>query len=840
MLANFSAPWHKASYDKFLNEGLPQLLAEKMPLGSYRVESGDGGGCRVSFSVTTASGDTRLDFPNLPQPNDEGVFLIDGERRVVLPMASSDDLANAEIRCVGEQALDFIKSRLGQMPDHFPNDESLARALAPLDVWLGQFLRTGEPFGDLADIFQRGSSSQALDATNWLATQAHLRRILVTNMRHVVRPSQFGLACPFETPEGPNIGRVLSIAVGAEICGGKIVVVDKERARCSEAGLGLTASMVPFLEHDDANRLLMGANMMRQWQIPLEPEPALVQTGNELNAPGFWCGANFLTAFVSWGGDTYEDSIVISESCAKRFRFDHAVEAGDKISNRHGAKATIGRILPDDEMPHLADGTAVELVYDFIGLHPRMNFGQIREALMGRIARVEGAAILAAPFHAPLEDQIRNRLVKNGLPESGMETLRKGKSGPLLERPSTVGWVYWGRTFHDVRDKIHTSVSRKVGQPQGELEYYALRDAGAFENLAECFNLKSLRRVDADTLVSRVAAGPVRQAPAPTPWFLDLARRLRVGGVKAEMADGTISFQMAAPAEPALKLATPVAHPWLREREIESIGALENDRRYEAVADANRKVERLMADGAPGLLTRKAVERLKQAVQELFDSLITRSDMRLYENNLFSGRSVIVVGPELRIDQVGLPEEMAWDLFGPLVAREMGDEKEATKRSKRAETVLDSLMAKSWTLINRAPSFWTASILAFHPVRVPGNAIRLHPLACPSLNADFDGDQVAVFLPLTEAAQREADERLSIAGHLRRDTQRMLPWLCPDQDVIWGLAEISRTEEGLKTLREMMGTDPDRRGGLSHKGFAEGGAAWRHRTRWSGEGVGPA
>ena len=798
MNINPFAPWHKASYNQFLNERLPQLLAERLPLAGYQVESTSAHACRITLTLCTQHGEVQTVFADLHQPDTAGIFLIDGKNRVLLPVASTEELDVAEIKCVGEQIHDYIESQLGQISENLPADEALVRSLVPLDVWFYDFLCAGTSFEDYADGY-RGSSSQAIDSMNYLSRKTHLRRILIPNAPNAIACGQFGRVCPFETPEGPNIGRALTIAIGAEIRDGKILITDSS----PEAGLGLTASMVPFLEHNDANRQLMGVNMMRQWQVPTEPEPALVQTGNEINEPGFWCGFNLLTAFLSWGVDTYEDAILISESCAKRFNFDHPIEPGDKISNRHGSKGTISRIVPDSEMPHLSDGTPVELVYNFIGIHARLNFGQIREAIMGRIAKAEGAPAIVPPFHAPSADVIRARLEKNGLPESGMEVLRKGKNGPDLERPSTVGYVYWGRTVHDVRDKIHTFVSSGKGLLQGELEYYALRDSGAYENIKETYNTRSSRRSDGYSLSSQVAAGPVYQAPAPTPWFEDLERRLRAAGIKAELKEEKLSFSIADPEGNALFLAVPMQHPWLRERELKSIGALVDNPLYQAVVDANRKVERLLASKVPETLSNKAIAQLRQSVQALFDNLIRHSDMRLFENNLFSGRSVIIPGGELQIDQIGLPEEMAWDLFGPMVAREMMGDADLKKRSKKAIDILDKLMEESWVIINRAPSFWYASLLAFHSVRIPGRAIRLHPLACYPLNADYDGDMVSVFLPITKAAQREAGERLSIAAHLVRKPDQMLPAISINQDMIWGLAELSRTDEGRNALREL-------------------------------------
>ena len=112
-----------------------------------------------------------------------------------------------------------------------------------------------------------------------------------------------------------------------------------------------------------------------------------MQTGFEPDAPDFWCGHNLLTAFVSWGPGTSEDGILLSESAARRMNDPFPVEPGDKISNRHGSKGVVSYILPDEQMPHLPDGTPVELVYNFPGLRTRMHLGQVREAVMGRIAR---------------------------------------------------------------------------------------------------------------------------------------------------------------------------------------------------------------------------------------------------------------------------------------------------------------------------------------------------------------------------------------------------------------------------------------------------------------------
>src|SRR5262249_11529942 len=216
----------------------------------------------------------------------------------VIPLASTEELDVAEVRCAGEQLYDYIAERLGQATASLPWDEALGRAWLPLDTWAQDFLTPID--GDLS---AQVSYAQWPDQTNWLALRTNLRRLVVRERSRLFTPGQLGRACPFEVPEGPNMGRIFSLATGAAIHDGRLVVQDDRPA----ATLGLSASMIPFLEHDDPARLLMGANMLRQWLPPPDPEPALVQTGNEPDTPEVWCGRNLLTAFVSWDGDTFED-----------------------------------------------------------------------------------------------------------------------------------------------------------------------------------------------------------------------------------------------------------------------------------------------------------------------------------------------------------------------------------------------------------------------------------------------------------------------------------------------------------------------------------------------------
>ena len=817
------APWHKVSYDRFLNERLPELLASRVPLAGYSVAADSERTCAITVTLAMAlgGGETAAahEYTRIPVPDEHGVFQVNGARVVVVPVATSEDLEQAEIRCVGEQLYDFIAARLGQVPREVQWDESLARpwssldAWLPLDGWINEFLRAGE-----ALVAPLSQTAQRLDETNWLSARCHMRRLLVPKRERAVHASEHGRACPYETPEGPNIGHVLSVAAGAEIRDGKLCIV----AQTPEAALGVTALMVPFLEHNDANRLLFGVNMMRQWQVPLEPEPALVQTGHEVDAHGFWCGVNLLTAFTSMGGDTYEDGIVLSESAAKRFRFEQAVEPGDKLSNRHGTKGVVARIVPDGEMPHLSDGTPVELVFSFTGYHTRLNFGQFREAILGRVARAEGRPVVAAPFQAPSADALRKRLKAAGLPESGMEVLTRGKGRPKLARPSTVGYAYWGRTAHDAQSKIHAGTTPE--EPlniQGVMEYGMLRDVGAYQTIVETFNTRSALRPDAGTLAERVAQGHVEQAGPPTPAFSDVTERLRRVGILAELDGERLCFRVGPVGEPALKLARPVEHPWLRGRLLEEVG-VEDSAAFKAVRAANAKLERLDTSGAPGGLVAKAHAELEAAVRAFVDGLLVpqhvrfsgqvpgfpsrgESGMLRRHRVLFSGRTVLAPGPELTLEQIGLPDEMAWVLFGPLAARTVGA-KEVSTRSAKAAKVLDEAMAASWVILNRAPTLMPTNLIAFRPVRIPDKVIRIHLLTCMPMNGDFDGDQAAVFLPVTEAGQREAAEKLSVAGHLRRDPS-LLKWFCPNHEAVFGLASLSMQLGGREQIDKAAGIE---------------------------------
>lgn len=813
----FTATWHHASYTEFIQEMLPQLLAERLPLAGYTATVTAPNSCDIAVTLEGERGSATVTYPNLPHPDAEGVFHCNGVERTVVPLVEHSALASAEVSCVGDLLADWIAARLGEVTAELPWDETLLRTVLPLDTWV-------------ADFFQNHRHAQALDMTNWLARTCHLRRIIVANPTDLITSDQFGRVDPFEMPEGPNLGRIFTLALGATIEEGEILIEDAS----PEAALGSTSIMIPCLEHDDPNRLLMGANMMRQWLPYTEPEPALVQSGNEPDAPHFWCGRNLLTAYIPAGEDTFEDGIILSESAAKRlsnrdhtkvpwiggqpFDLYHEVATGDKLSNRHGTKGVVCRILPDEAMPQMADGSRVELIYSSLRLPGRMNPGQLWEAVLGRLARHDGAPVVAAPFAGQTEAEIRERLAAAGLPADGMEQLR-GCRNPYATS-SLVGWVYWGRTNHLAQDKIHVSVTPKAqGQLMGELDVRMLQQVGATAFVREHFLTRAMPaaadgehldvtpNIAAATLWDQFAAGWLAEPAGTTQLYQQLQARLAAAGIGLTLREDQLQVGFTPVDGERLELAQPIPHPWLPSRQLTELSADTPDAAsmaaYGTVVKANAKLAQLLTGATPESLRQPAITQLQESVTAYLHMLLQPHHLHSQGRALFTGRAVLASGAGYRHDQIGLPDELAWAFFGPQVAEQLGEEAVA-ERSDYAAELLDEILSDVWVLLHYAPTVEPTAFLAFRPNRIEEAVVRLPSLACPLLNCDFDGDQVAIHLPVTEAGQREAEERLSIAAHLRRDPS-LLARLTKQDEAIWGLAHHSLTPAGRAEIEKIVG-----------------------------------
>ena len=247
---------------------------------------------------------------------------------------------------------------------------------------------------------------------------------------------------------------------------------------------------------------------------------------------------------------------------------------------------------------------------------------------------------------------------------------------------------------------------------------------------------------------------------------------------------------------------------------------------YRRVINRNNRLKRLMSLNAPDIIIRNEKRMLQEAVDALFDNskrkrvikgasnrpLKSISDMlkgkqgRFRQNLLgkrvdYSGRSVIVVGPELKLWQCGLPTKMALELFKPFIMKRLVD-KDVVYNIKKAKllveqespevfAILDEVVSEHPVMLNRAPTLHRLGIQAFEPVLVEGKAIKLHPLVCRAFNADFDGDQMAVHVPLTQAAQMEC-WNLMLSSRNLLDPANGKSIVYPSQDMVLGLYYLTK------------------------------------------------
>ncbi|MBN2311680.1 MAG: DNA-directed RNA polymerase subunit beta', partial [Candidatus Hydrogenedentes bacterium] len=253
---------------------------------------------------------------------------------------------------------------------------------------------------------------------------------------------------------------------------------------------------------------------------------------------------------------------------------------------------------------------------------------------------------------------------------------------------------------------------------------------------------------------------------------------------------------------------------------------------YRRVINRNNRLRRLIELRAPEVILRNEKRMLQEAVDALFDNgrhgrtvlgagnrpLKSLSDMlkgkqgRFRQNLLgkrvdYSGRSVIVVGPELKLHQCGLPKKMALELFEPFIIREL-KERGAASTIKAAKRIIAQGREEVWdileevirdhpVLLNRAPTLHRLGIQAFEPVLIEGKAIRIHPLVCAAFNADFDGDQMAVHVPLMPAAQLEARLLMLSSTNILKPSHGR-PIVTPSHDIVLGISYMTKRRVGAR------------------------------------------
>ncbi len=255
---------------------------------------------------------------------------------------------------------------------------------------------------------------------------------------------------------------------------------------------------------------------------------------------------------------------------------------------------------------------------------------------------------------------------------------------------------------------------------------------------------------------------------------------------------------------------------------------------YRRVINRNNRLKKLKEINAPDVILRNEKRIIQEAVDALIDNSIAKqndsaamsqsqkrplkslsdnlkSKQGLFRQNLlgkrvdYSGRSVIVVGPELKLNQCGLPKHMALELFRPFVISKIlqaelafnirGANKLIEERTPEVWAMLEEVIKGKYVLLNRAPTLHRLGIQAFNPILIEGNAIQVHPLVCAAFNADFDGDQMAVYLPLLEEAQSEAKELMAANKNLLKP-QNGEPIVHPSRDIVLGSYWMTKSVDG--------------------------------------------
>ncbi|HFC76637.1 MAG TPA: DNA-directed RNA polymerase subunit beta' [Candidatus Moranbacteria bacterium] len=257
---------------------------------------------------------------------------------------------------------------------------------------------------------------------------------------------------------------------------------------------------------------------------------------------------------------------------------------------------------------------------------------------------------------------------------------------------------------------------------------------------------------------------------------------------------------------------------------------------YRRIINRNNRLKKLISLNAPEVITRNEKRMLQEAVDSLFDNSMRRSHASVaastgqkralrsladslkgkqgrFRQNLlgkrvdYSGRSVIVVGPHLKLHQVGLPKKMALELFKPFIINKLIEKEYAHNvrmagrmvdtESEKAYAMLDNIIKKHYVLLNRAPTLHRLSIQAFQPVLIEGKAIQVHPMVCAAFNADFDGDQMAVHVPLTDKAREESANMMLSSKNLLKPASGD-PITTPSLDIVLGIYYLTHIKENKK------------------------------------------
>lgn len=364
-----------------------------------------------------------------------------------------------------------------------------------------------------------------------------------------------------------------------------------------------------------------------------------------------------------------------------------------------------------------------------------------------------------------------------------------------------------------------------------EDDYFKLQDANCFEFAklgmgAEAI-LQILEKLDLDKVSQEIKAEIGKSTGAK---FIRLSKKLKLieGLRKAQISPTSLILTVLPVLPPDLRPMVQLSGGRFATSDLNDL--------YRRVLNRNNRLKKLIDLGAPEIILRNEKRMLQEAVDSLIDSpqrpqarvgvhLRSLSDMlrgkqgRFRQNLLgkrvdYSGRSVIVVGPELRLTQAGIPREMALELFKPFVLKEV-IARGLAPNVRSAKHILERRTAEVWDileeitqnhpiLLNRAPTLHRLGIQAFYPVLIEGDAIRIHPTVCAGYNADFDGDQMAVHVPLSEKAKDEAVNLMLSSKNLLRPADGT-PLTIPNKEMALGLYYLTTIDDKLGAANKFFG-----------------------------------
>ena len=503
------------------------------------------------------------------------------------------------------------------------------------------------------------------------------------------------------------------------------------------------------------------------------------------------------------------------------------------ICDRCGVEITKAQVRRE-RMGHIRLSTPVSHIWFLRGMPSRM--GVILDTPMQQLERViyfasyivtsvneeakkRALGEIEKEYKAKSKVKSKKSKVKSDPPAGGQKT-KKEEKNKLIELKDLRG----------LRDKVREEVlSLKPLKILSEVEYheFSLKYGEVFEAGTGAETLRKIfEKIDLKKEISNLKAELEKATPQNRKRIL---RRLRIfqGMEKAKIRPEWMFLQV-------LPVLPPDLRPMVQLDGGRYASSDLNDL-YRRVINRNNRLKYLLEINAPDVIVRNEKRMLQEAVDALIDngmrkglstqattggrrllkSLadILRGKQGRFRQNLlgkrvdYSGRSVIVVGPQLKLNQCGLPKKMALELFKPFVIRKIlerelaynvrGAARLIEEETDEVWAILEEVVKDKLVLLNRAPTLHRLGIQAFQPVLIEGETIHIHPFVCKAFNADFDGDQMAVHLPLSDIAQKESRERMLTSLNLLKPATGT-PIVTLYQDIVLGCYWLTRIEDGLK------------------------------------------